>query len=324
VQKAIYFEDPQRLPLDMFVSGAGDVFHARTGMGSDARLADGTDQIHVDHFGCRFEIRNRKTMGQPVDFPLEDIHRLDDYRFPDPYDEGRYAPIAESLREAGDRYVYTDIIWFTFFERMHFIHGFGPTLEDLYLQRPLMEEFADRVIDYNIAVVREVGRRFKARVHGITTSDDWGSQEDLLISKELFRDFFLPRYRTLFDVVREQGMDVWFHSCGCVMDLIPAFIEMGVQVLNLQQPRIFDIAELGRSFAGDVCFNIPVDIQHTMPHGSREDIRREARELLAALATEHGGFIASEHPDYVGNGIDPRKGVWAYEAFREADPFRTK
>ena len=67
-----------------------------------------------------------------------------------------------------------------------------------------------------------------------------------------------------------------------------------------------------------------MDIQHTMPGGSRENIRSEARELLAGLATKSGGFIASEHPDYVGNGIDPRKGVWAYEAFREEDPFRKR
>ena len=322
VKRAIEFAYPERLPFDMFVSGASDVFHAKTGKGSDVRLKDSSDQIYVDHFGCQFEVLNRKTMGQPVNFPLKDIHKLDGYRFPDPSDEERYAPIGGSLEQAGSQYVYTDIIWFTFFERMHFIHGFENTMEDLYFEKPLMLEFADQIIDYNIAVVKEVGRRFRGRVHGIATSDDWGSQASTLISEELFREFFFPRYKRLFQTVREQDMDVWFHSCGYVVDFIPAYIEMGVQVLNLQQPRIFDIRELGKKFAGAVCFNIPVDIQHTMPDGSRDDIRREARELLSCLATAKGGFIASEHPDYVGNGIDPAKGIWAYEAFQEADPFR--
>ncbi len=111
------------------------------------------------------------------------------------------------------------------------------------------------------------------------------------------------------------------HSCGYVIDFIPFFIDSGVQVLNLQQPRIFDLRELGK-YKGSVCFSIPIDIQNTMPTGSREEIREEARELVKYLSIPDGGFIANEHPDYEGNGIDPIKGKWAYEAFQEADPFR--
>jgi len=130
-------------------------------------------------------------------------------------------------------------------------------------------------------------------------------------------------------VQRALGLDSRFQALrGQVMEFIlGAWIldsrhYAGVQVLNLQQPRIFDLAELGRRFAGAVCFNVPVDIQTTMPRGSLAEIREEARLLLHHLATERGGFIANEHTDYVGNGIDPVKGVWAYEAFRDADPYR--
>jgi hypothetical protein len=231
-------------------------------------------------------------------------------------------PIEEALRGCGDRYAACSILWFTFFERMHFLHGFSQTLEDLVLRRERLLDFADRVMDYNVAVVRELDRRFHGRIHGLALSDDWGSQSAPFIGERLFRDFFLPRYTRLFGAIRSAGMHVWFHSCGNVMEFIPSFIEAGVHALNLQQPRVFDLRELGKRFAGAVCFNVPVDIQAVMPYGDRERIRSEARELVRALATPAGGMVASEHPDYRGNGIDPRKGVWAYEAFREADPYR--
>ena len=151
--------------------------------------------------------------------------------------------------------------------------------------------------------------------------DDSGSQARTFISLELFRGFLLPHDRRLFAAIRAEGMDVWLHSCGQVVDFIPSFIAVDMQVLNLQQPRIFDLTELGREFAGSVCFNVPVDIQATMPAGTREDVRQEARELVRHLATEKGRFIANEHCDYGGNGTDPIKGIWAYRGFREADPY---
>jgi len=322
VQRAVNFTGPERLPFDTPASGPTDVARVGGGRSSDPRVRQGPGGLYYDHFGCGFAKLNERTMGQPTDPPLPDLSDLSRYRFPDPADPGRLGPLAAALEKVGDKYVAASVIWFTFFERMHFLHGFTATMEDLYARPGLLQDLAERITDYNVAVVEEVARLYPDRIHAISMSDDWGSQSGPFISLRLFRDLFLPHYRRLFAAIRGHGMDVWLHSCGQVMEFIPDLIDAGVQVLNLQQPRIFDIAELGRRFAGRVCFNVPVDIQATMPRGSLADIREEARLLLHHLATKRGGFIVNEHTDYVGNGIDPEKGVWAYEAFRDADPYR--
>jgi hypothetical protein len=321
VRRAINFSGPDRLPFDMHVSGPSDVYHVGLEklMGEKKKFPSYT--VNVDHFGCQFKILNEKTMGQPANFPLPNIRKLDEFVFPDPKDDYLYSYIEKNIGDAHESYVSTYSIWFTFFERMHFIHGFENTMADLFLQRPLMAEFAEKIIEYNISVIKELARRFPGKIHGIAMSDDWGTQTSTLIDIKLFRKFFLPRYKRLFGVIRDHGMDVWLHSCGYVISFIPDFIDAGVQVLNLQQPRIFDLEELGK-FAGSVCFSVPIDIQNTMPSGSIQDIRLEARELVEHLATPKGGLIASEHPDYEGNGIEPIKGKWAYDAFLAADPFR--
>ena len=321
VKASLEFTWPDRIPFDMSGSGESDVHQVDGGRGSDPR-EDTSDPLHiVDHFGCAFARSSPLTMGQPTDHPLPDITKLDDYQFPDPCSEVRLAPIGEALAAAGDKFVKTSIIWFTFFERMHFIHGFRETLEDLYLNRDYMEEFADRVTDYNVAVVNEVARRWGDCIHAFSMSDDWGGQQSTLVSEAMFRSFFMPRYERLFGTIKGHGMHVWLHSCGNIIDFMPLFIEVGVDAVNLQQPRIFDLEEMGRRFAGKICFNVPIDIQNTMPHSSLEDIREEAQLLVDNLATDSGGIIANEHGDYRGNGIDPVKGRWAYDAFLAADRF---
>ena len=318
VANAVHFNGPDRLPFDMFGSGPSDTFNVSPWKRRQ-ELVD--DRYYVDPFGCVFDVLDKKTMGQPTKFPIKNRQDLENYEFPPALENGGDEVIEGQLTKAGDKYVKANVIWFTFFERMHFLHGFPETLEDLMLDTPFMLDLADRVIDYNIKTVREFAKRFNGRIHAVSMSDDWGNQTTTFISKKLFADFFSPRYRKLFRAIREEGMDVWLHSCGYVTEFIPMFIDDGVQVVNFQQPRIFDLAELGNKFAGSLCFNTPIDIQATMPRGDRQDIKDEAVELIRHLATEKGGFIANEHGDYVGNGIDPQMGPWAYQAFKEADPY---
>ncbi len=129
-------------------------------------------------------------------------------------------------------------------------------------------------------------------IDGIWFADDWGMQNTLMISPDMWRDFFKPRYKMQFDLVNSLGMDVIFHSCGYVRDIIPDLIEIGVDAFNLNQPRLLDINELANRFRGATCFICPVDMQTTMIKGTSEDIWREAEELVQKLGSAEGGFIA--------------------------------
>jgi hypothetical protein len=67
VTASLEFTGPDRIPLDMFVSGESDVYHANPGKGSDPREDDSDSARLVDHFGCVFARRNELTMGQPTE-----------------------------------------------------------------------------------------------------------------------------------------------------------------------------------------------------------------------------------------------------------------
>jgi uroporphyrinogen-III decarboxylase len=123
------------------------------------------------------------------------------------------------------------------------------------------------------------------------------------VSRKTFDEFFAPRYRAIFNAIHDCGWHVILHSCGRINAFVPAFIELGVDVLNMQQSRSYGIEEFGAQFRGKVCFLATVDIQTTMPRGNEADIRDEARLLVKHWATPRGGFIAFDYGAWEALGV---------------------
>ena len=69
------------------------------------------------------------------------------------------------------------------------------------------------------------------------------------------------------------------------------FHEIGVDVLNVAQPNVNDMAEVGRRFRGRQCFLVPISYQTVSIRGTPEEIYAEARRLYDCLAVPQGGFI---------------------------------
>ena len=72
---------------------------------------------------------------------------------------------------------------------------------------------------------------------------------------------------------------------------MPDLHEIGCDVLNMAQPNVIDIAEVGRRLRGRQCFMEPVSYQTLSITGTPEQIRAEAKRLYGALGTPQGGFI---------------------------------
>jgi len=117
------------------------------------------------------------------------------------------------------------------------------------------------------------------------------------------------------------GMHFWLHSCGRINDLIPEFIDLGIDVINLQQPRALGIEDIGNRFRGKICFESLVDIQRTLPHGTPEEIEEEARLLLEHWSTTEGGFILSDYEESAAIEASYEQKKTMFEAFKKAGRF---
>ena len=111
--------------------------------------------------------------------------------------------------------------------------------KDFYAAPVETERLLDAITDYQVELVRAWGRM--PDVDALLLTDDWGTQEALMISPVMWRRIFAGRYRRLCDEAHRSGLLVVFHSCGNVFEIIGDLIEAGVDVIDPLQPEVMDL-----------------------------------------------------------------------------------
>lgn len=316
VRRAIEFSTPPRLPFFQHQSREAPDDICDCWEMDRARRGWFFDQALEDDWGCVWKSTEVKNMGQVVRHPLADWPALATYRPPDPKDPFYFERIEPVIAAAAGRYVVVTA-HFTLLERLHMLHGFSQTMEDFYLEPEKINTVLDMILDFKLAQFDELHRRFGNRIDGLFLTEDWGTQAGPFTSIPMFENFFMERYRRLVAAIHGHGWHFLLHSCGRINDLVPYFIDAGVDVLNMQQPQAYGIAELGRRFAGKVCFLTTVDIQKTLPSGDPARIRQEARELIEHWSTPRGGFIVFNYGDPDALGINPAMTDVMFRAFTD-------
>lgn len=151
------------------------------------------------------------------------------------------------------------------------------------------------------------------------TGTDFGAQNGLLISPDVYRELFLPVHRRLNDWVhRHTAWKTFMHSCGAVVGLMDLFVKAGFDILNPVQCSAvgMDPATLKRQFGSRLTFwGGGVDTQQVLPFGSPEDVRRQVAERIRVFGPG-GGFVFN--PIHNVQALTPIANLLAlYEAVRE-------
>jgi uroporphyrinogen decarboxylase len=311
VQKAIRFQGPERIPLsypyDLKVSDIVNVDVVQNFMGPNKSLSEwGFEWQHLE---------NNLTMGQPKEALIKKWSDLESHRPPDPHDPRRFDAMRKMREELGDDKYYKANFVLSGFTVMAFLRGFSETLEDMYLERENIEQLADIVFGFEEEVIKLL------KPQGFDTvglADDWGNQKSMFISPKLWREIFKPRYKRQIELAHSCGLDVYFHCCGYIYDIMPDFIDIGLDVLNPGQPNINNIQKMGENFSGQMCFACPVSYQTTGISGSKEDICREVKELTDCLGNKGGGLIGLIPYDLIGLGAKPENIGYTYDAFNSS------
>jgi len=318
VKKAIEFGTPERLPFEFSSMGVNDTHSVGW---NQIGTGDNSKKETYDEWGCLWARSEASNMGQVKGHPLLDWSLLDTFRWPNPDSPEFYNGMEAKFEGSDGKYIKTGI-FMLLFERMHALRGFSNTLEDLYLEREKIEMLADRIVEYDVRIIENISNKFPGQIHGFSFTDDWGTELSSFISPALWDDFFKPRYKKLFDAIKKAGWHSWMHSCGKVNGIIEGLIEVGVDVLNLQQPRTLGIEEIGKKFAGRVCFSSVCDIQKTLPFKSNAEIEEEAALLLKCWGTNSGGFILSDYGDGNAIGASIEKKKVMFDAFMKYDRWK--
>jgi uroporphyrinogen decarboxylase len=280
-----------------------------------------------DELGCIWNNVIGTGTGYVIKHPLDNWAALERYALPDPRLPSRYVEIERAVQKYPDKFVVA-AIGLSGFSLMTALRGFENVLSDLYLNPEPLTRLADLVFGYEAVVIEEIGRR---GANGVWFFDDWGTERNLFIKPEQWRQFFKPRYAAQFRRVHELGMRAFFHSCGCVWKIIPEMIDIGVDVLNLEQMLLFGSGDqtgyerLRQAFGGKVCFTVNVDSQRTLINGSPEEIEQEIRHIFRTFDLPQGGFIAFADAGKDHNIVPPEnlrlvENLFQRELRRSAEP----
>jgi len=310
VKKAIEFDGPERIPLDFLPPRYTDFCTVMNASVTQTK-PKGKTGIYTDIWGCTWKTVD-KSMGRPFESPMKKWEDLKNFKFPDLLKEEDYEVAREIIAENSHRYIIGGDPLIGLWERAKALVGTSNFLTGLHLFPQYVCELLDKLLDLQLQVIEKWS---KLGVHGFMTWDDWGTENALWISPHFWRKVFKPRYKKVADTIHSYNMHYFFHSCGFILDIIPDLIEIGVDVLQIDQPELMGIEKLGNEFGGKVCFFCPVDIQRTMQIGSLREIEESAKKMIKYLGDYNGGFMAREYPQPEAINITQEKIEVMYQSF---------
>ena len=138
----------------------------------------------------------------------------------------------------------------------------------------------------------------KGKIHELSGGGDYGAQNSLLISLPMFRKFFKELYVNFYKEVKKNfDVEISFHTCGSVVDLIPELIEVGVTILDPIQTSAkgMDINVLKQRFGKDLTFHGAIDVQQVLPRYTPEELKVFVENTIDVLGKDGGYILSPSH-----------------------------
>jgi uroporphyrinogen decarboxylase len=275
----------------------------RTTMGSDVVVVGGevdpsftpkqvSENVTTNEFGMH--MKPTSLYVEVVKPPLDDIQSVDDvhgFGFPDPHVPRRFEAAKRDIERFGNDYFLIGDVEISIFEMAWHLTGMEKYLIGLVGEEPWIELLNDRVQEWSMGLAEEL---VDLGVDAIWFGEDLGTQTSMLISPDMWRKMFRPRYERMIAALRKKNPDliVIMHSDGAVAPLLEDFIEMNIDVYNPVQPNVpgSDPRELQDTYGDRLCFFGGIDQQQLLPSGDEKAIRDEMIRR-ARLLGEGGGYL---------------------------------
>ena len=174
-------------------------------------------------------------------------------------------------------------------ERGQLLLGGEEFLAATGLQGEKLAALLDKITGYQQKLTEAI---MKAGVAGVRFTDDWGIQRSLLMGPDRWRELIKPRLRRLYAIVKDYDGLVFQHSCGCIDEIVPDLIEIGLDVLDPCQPGANDIVGWKQRYGDELSFMGGLDTQGYLSFGGRDEVK-EAVKAVVSVMGQGGGYVAA-------------------------------
>jgi uroporphyrinogen decarboxylase len=232
-------------------------------------------------------------------------------------DAATLAAGAKRLRASTDRAV-IGLFGGNLLEMGQFLYRMDRFMEMLAGDPQRVHDFLDRLVELHLANLERFLGTVGPCIDIVLFGDDLGGQRGPLLSPRMYREFFFPRHRLLWQRARELAdVKVMLHCCGAVRPLLPDLIAAGIDAINPVQVscRGMDAAELKREFGKDLTFwGGGCDTQSMLPAATPAAVREHVRRQVSVLAPG-GGFVFQQVHNIQAN-VPPENILAMFQAVR--------
>jgi uroporphyrinogen decarboxylase len=259
---------------------------------------------------------SERTLTAPGFFEdYDDPSRIDDFNWPDPE---KYIDPEECLAavEAADDRAVVGILWSAHFQDACSAFGMEASLVKMLEEPDMYVAVINRITQFYLKANKIFYEATKGKVDAVLIGNDFGSQTGLMLSPALINEFVIPGTVELINQAKSYGLKVIYHSCGAIIDAIPALIGAGVDVIHPIQALAskMDPDILRERFGSMVSFCGGVDAQYLLVTGSPDEVKTKVRQLKSIFPT---GLIISPSHEAILPDINPANIKALFEAIHE-------
>ncbi len=227
---------------------------------------------------------------------------IDAFDWPDPHQPAMFEGLRDSAKywyENTDYVVGADGIKVGVLQTAAQIRGY----DKIFLDFAINPDMAHAVLDRVSAIINEMYRKYMQAVGDyvqvVVITDDQGTQNSLMISPSMFREFIKPRLRSQIETIKANtDVKVLMHCDGAILPIVEDLIDIGVDILNPIQTVVDgfkDTFSLKEKFGERICFHGGMDVQQVLPNASPEEVRQEVSQRFYDLGRGGGYIIAPCH-----------------------------
>jgi uroporphyrinogen decarboxylase len=171
--------------------------------------------------------------------------------------------------------------------------GFQRFLTEIALNPELVKTLINKITDVYLDLNDMLFHTLKGKLEVFFFGNDFGSQQGLLMSRDMWYEFYYENIKKLCALAHSYGLTVMMHSCGSIGNIIDDLISAGVDIIDPVQisARGMETKILTARFGGRVVFHGGIDTQHVLPRGNEKSVQDHV-DWTAAEFSRAGGYIA--------------------------------
>ena len=226
---------------------------------------------------------------------------------------------AMELRNSSDRAIY-GTFGGNLVEIGEFVFRIDNFLYQLAANPARIHKFLDKLTELHLKNMEKYLGAVGKYIDIIGFGDDLGMQTGPQMSPKMYREFFKPRHKILWNRAKElcPGIKVSLHCCGGVYPLMEDLIEAGLDVINPVQFTCTDmeIGRLKKEFGKDlVLWGGGCDTRDLLRTATPKEVREHVKHQVEILAPG-GGFVFQQVHNILA-GVPAENIVSMFEAVRD-------